>query len=47
MTDMKEKNEKAQIFIDGGNFFHLALKKLGIGENNFSLLSYCGFNIIH
>lgn len=29
------KKEKVQIFIDGGNFFHLVLKKLGIEEDKF------------
>lgn len=29
------KKEKVQIFIDGGNFFHLVLKKLDIEEDKF------------
>ena len=32
-----------QIFIDGGNFFHLALKKLGAGENDFSFEGFANF----
>ena len=32
----KETKERVQIFIDGGNFYHLVLKKFGIGENDFS-----------
>ncbi|HBU24606.1 MAG TPA: hypothetical protein DEB07_00005, partial [Candidatus Moranbacteria bacterium] len=32
-----------QIFIAIGNFFHLALKKLGIGENDFSFNGFANF----
>jgi len=40
---MENKKERVQIFIDGGNFFHLALKKLGIGENDFSFNGFANF----
>jgi len=30
------KKERVQIFIDGGNFYHLVLKKFDVGENDFS-----------
>lgn len=40
---MENKKERVQIFIDGGNFFHLALKKLGIGENDFSFEDFANF----
>ena len=40
---MENKKERVQIFIDGGNFFHLALKKLGIGENDFSFEDFAKF----
>ncbi len=40
---MENKKERVQIFIDGGNFFHLALKKLGIGENDFSFEGFANF----
>ena len=40
---MKKKKERVQIFVDGGNFYHLVLKKLKIGENDFSLDDFCKF----
>lgn len=40
---MENKKERVQIFIDGGNFFHLALKKLGAGENDFSFEGFANF----
>jgi len=40
---MENKKERVQIFIDGGNFFHLALKKLGGGENDFSFEGFANF----
>lgn len=39
----KETKERVQIFIDGGNFYHLALKKLGVGENDFSFDDFVAF----
>ena len=33
MNDKRIK--KVAIFIDGGNFYHLALRKLGSSESNF------------
>lgn len=38
-----EKIERVQIFIDGGNFHHLVLKKLGIQELNFSFEEFALF----
>jgi len=40
---MENKKERVQIFIDGGNFFHLALKKKDIGENDFSFDGFADF----
>jgi len=40
---MKDKKERVQIFIDGGNFYHLVLKKFGIGENDFSFDDFVNF----
>ena len=40
---MENKKERVQIFIDGGNFFHLVLKKLGAGENDFSFEGFANF----
>lgn len=40
---MEKQKERVQIFIDGGNFYHLALKKLDIGENNFSFEDFSEF----
>ncbi|HNX10813.1 MAG TPA: NYN domain-containing protein [bacterium] len=37
------KKERIQIFIDGGNFHHLALKKLNIKELNFSFKNFTNF----
>lgn len=37
------KQERVEIFIDGGNFHHLALKKLGIKELNFSFDEFVHF----
>jgi uncharacterized LabA/DUF88 family protein len=34
--NLERESERIQIFIDGGNLYHLALKKLGVGENDFS-----------
>ena len=33
---MKKKKETVQIFIDGGNFYHLAIKKIGAKDIDFS-----------
>jgi uncharacterized LabA/DUF88 family protein len=33
--------ERVQIYIDGGNFYHLALKKLNIRELDFSFEKFC------
>lgn len=35
--------ERVQIFIDGGNFYHLVLKKLNIKEANFSFENFAKF----
>ncbi|OGI17776.1 MAG: hypothetical protein A3J63_03650 [Candidatus Moranbacteria bacterium RIFCSPHIGHO2_02_FULL_40_12b] len=40
---MENKKERIQIFIDGGNFYHLVLKKLGIREDDFSLEDFAVF----
>lgn len=40
---METKKERVQIFVDGGNFYHLVLKKLGISENDFSLDDFAKF----
>lgn len=37
------KNERVQIFIDGGNFFHLALKKIGLSETEFDFDAFANF----
>ena len=34
---------RVQIFIDGGNFYHLALKKLGVRENDFDFDGFASF----
>ncbi|MEK9151608.1 MAG: NYN domain-containing protein [Patescibacteria group bacterium] len=39
----KATKERVQIFIDGGNFYHLVLKKLGVGENDFSFDDFVAF----
>lgn len=36
-------NEKVQIFVDGGNFHYLVLKKLGIKELDFSFDDFANF----
>ncbi len=38
-----DKNERVQIFIDGGNFHHLVLKKLDIKELDFSFEYFIDF----
>lgn len=38
-----ENHERIQLFIDGGNFHHLALKKLAIQELNFSFEEFAQF----
>ncbi len=38
-----DTQERVQIFIDGGNFHHLALKKLGIKELDFSFDNFVDF----
>jgi len=38
-----EKKERVQIFIDGGNFHHLVLKKLNIKELDFSFEKFIDF----
>jgi len=38
-----DKKERVQIFIDGGNFHHLVLKKLDIKELNFSFENFIDF----
>lgn len=40
---MKTKKETVQIFIDGGNFYHLALKKLGGKDIDFSFEEFVKF----
>lgn len=40
---MENKQEKVQIFIDGGNFYHLALKKVRVGENDFLFEDFVKF----
>jgi len=37
------KKERVQIFIDGGNFYHLVLKKFDVGENDFSFDDFVAF----
>jgi len=36
-------NERVNIFIDGGNFYHLALRKLGFSESNFDFEKFAVF----
>jgi len=36
-------NERVTIFIDGGNFYHLALRKLGSSESNFDFEKFATF----
>lgn len=36
-------NERVNIFIDGGNFYHLALRKLGSSESNFDFEKFAVF----
>ncbi len=38
-----QMKEKVQIFIDGANFYHLALKKLGINEIDFDFNGFANF----
>jgi len=38
-----ENNKRISIFIDGGNFHHLAIKKIGITENEFNFESFVDF----
>jgi len=40
---MKIKKEIVQIFIDGGNFYHLALKKIGAKDIDFSFDEFARF----
>jgi len=40
---MENRNERVQIFIDGGNFYHLVLKKIRIGENDFMFDDFIDF----
>lgn len=40
---MTEKPERACLFIDGGNFYHLALKKLGIDIDEFDFAKFSDF----
>ena len=35
--------ERVNIFIDGGNFYHLALRKLGSSESNFDFEKFANF----
>ncbi|MBU3896174.1 NYN domain-containing protein [Patescibacteria group bacterium] len=35
--------ERVNIFIDGGNFYHLALRKLGSSESNFDFEKFAAF----
>ena len=37
--------ERISIYIDGGNFYHLVVKKLGIEENNFNFDAFANFLI--
>jgi archaellum component FlaG (FlaF/FlaG flagellin family) len=32
--------DRISIYIDGGNFYHLVIKKLGIDENDFDFDSF-------
>ncbi len=36
-------DERIEIFIDGGNFYHLALRKLGSSESNFDFEKFANF----
>ncbi|TSC93841.1 MAG: Uncharacterized protein CEN87_741 [Parcubacteria group bacterium Licking1014_1] len=36
-------SERVNIFIDGGNFYHLALRKLGSSESNFDFEKFANF----
>ena len=36
-------NERVNIFIDGGNFYHLALRKLGSSESDFDFEKFANF----
>ena len=36
-------NKRINIFIDGGNFYHLALRKLGSSESNFDFEKFVNF----
>jgi uncharacterized LabA/DUF88 family protein len=36
-------NERVSIFVDGGNFYHLALRKLGSSESNFDFEKFATF----
>lgn len=38
-----QSEERVQIFIDGGNFHHLVLKKLGAEEQGFNFEKFTGF----
>ncbi len=38
-----ENNKRISIFIDGGNFHHLAIKKIGITENEFNFEAFVNF----
>ena len=40
---MKTKKETVQIFIDGGNFYHLALKKIRVKDIDFSFDDFAKF----
>jgi uncharacterized LabA/DUF88 family protein len=35
-----ENTERISIYLDGGNFYHLVIKKLGIEENNFDFNAF-------
>ncbi len=37
------ENKRISIFIDGGNFHHLAIKKIGITENEFDFEAFVNF----
>jgi hypothetical protein len=41
--DLSIPTKRISIFIDGGNFHHLAIKKIGITENEFDFEAFVAF----
>jgi len=37
--------KRISVYVDGGNFYHLVIKKLGIEENNFDFDAFANFLI--